>query len=235
MKLKQIIVVAMILISVIACQKTETKSDEKEAPYIGHKVTVAEVLDGKTYTYLRVMENDVENWLAISKRETKEGEVLYFTEALEMENFESKELARTFDKILFVSSVSNTPTPISTQMGSQVNSETPQVDVPIEAPKDGISIAELYTNKDSYKEKMVLVKGKITKVNKQIMNRNWYHIQDGSSTDSKVDLTVTTNEDLKIGDVVTFKGIIAVAKDFGAGYKYDVIMETATVVTDKAM
>lgn len=235
MKLKQIIVVAMILISAIACQKTETKNVENEIPYNGHKVTVTEVIDGKTYTYLQVKENDVENWIAISKRDTKEGEVLYFTEALEMENFESKELARTFDKILFVTSVSNNPTPISKQIAAEEGSEQPQVAIKIEAPKDGISIAELYANKDSYKEKMVLIKGKITKVNKQIMNRNWYHIQDGSSADPKIDLTVTTNEDLKIGEVVTFKGTIAVAKDFGAGYFYDVIMETATVVSDKSM
>jgi len=44
------------------------------------------------------------------------------------------------------------------------------------------------------------------------------------------DLTITTDETVSVGDVVTFKGTIAVAKDFGAGYYYEVIMESATTI-----
>ena len=33
----------------------------------------------------------------------------------------------------------------------------------------------------------------------------------------------------KVGDVVTAKGILCKDKDFGAGYKYQVIVEEATV------
>jgi hypothetical protein len=60
-----------------------------------------------------------------------------------------------------------------------------------------------------------------------IMNRNWIHIQDG--TGDQLDLTVTTTENIALGSVVTLKGTIALDKDFGAGYRYDIIMEGAVV------
>lgn len=41
------------------------------------------------------------------------------------------------------------------------------------------------------------------------------------------DLTITTNEKVNVGDVITFEGKISLNKDFGAGYSYKVIMEEA--------
>jgi len=235
MKFKQTILIAVIFLAFIACQKPDDKTTEQDAAFSGHKVTVNEVIQGKTYTYLLVTENEVENWIAIAKRETKEDEVLYYTDALEMQNFESKELGRTFEKIQFVSNVSNTPTQEEVKMGNKQSTEKIQIDEPIAAPKDGISIATLYEKRDSYKDKVVILKGKVTKVNNQIMNRNWIHIQDGSSSDKTIDLTVTTNDEVKLGDVVVVKGTITLSKDFGAGYFYDIIMESATVSTEKTM
>jgi hypothetical protein len=63
-----------------------------------------------------------------------------------------------------------------------------------------------------------------------IMNRNWVHIQDGTKDKDKYDLTVTTLETVKVGDVVIFEGVVSVGKDIGAGYFYDVLIEDATVV-----
>ena len=59
-----------------------------------------------------------------------------------------------------------------------------------------------------------------------IMNRNWLHIRDGSG--KNLDLTVTTTEHIPLGAIVTLQGVIALDKDFGAGYRYDVILEGAT-------
>ena len=50
-----------------------------------------------------------EKWVATSKTEVKAGDVLYYDEALQMTNFHSKELDRTFDVIYFVNKVSKTP------------------------------------------------------------------------------------------------------------------------------
>jgi hypothetical protein len=94
------------------------------------------------------------------------------------------------------------------------------------APVEGsIELSELFLNKDKYNGKVVQVTGKCVKVNPMIMGRNWVHIQDGSAEGP--DLTVTTTANVQLNDIVSFEGIIALNKDFGAGYKYDIIMEQA--------
>ena len=236
MKLYQILAITTIVFASVACQNTEDKKiDSKEtASFSGHKATVTEVIDGKTYTYLNINENNADMWIAISRRDTKVGEVLYFTDALEMTNFESKELGKTFDKILFVSAVSNDPTNMGgTSAAHGMMKNSTQENVSVEPAKGGITVEELYKNKDSYKGKTVIMKGKVTKFNKEIMNRNWVHIQDGTSNGKNIDITITTKDMVKLGDVVTFKGVITLSKDFGAGYFYDVIMENASVIDAK--
>ena len=86
-----------------------------------------------------------------------------------------------------------------------------------------------WSQKASLKEKGVTVKGQVVKFSPGIMNRNWIHLQDGSgSADKKTnDITVTTQDDAKVGDVVTVKGTVRLDKDFGAGYAYPVIVEDA--------
>ena len=59
------------------------------------------------------------------------------------------------------------------------------------------------------------------------MNRNWIHLQDGS--EEGLDLTVTTTELVRLGDIVSLEGTIVLDKDFGAGYRYDIIMESAVL------
>ena len=66
------------------------------------EVTINEVLQTGAYTYLLVQEGQQEYWMAVQKYDAKVGEKIYFVEAMEMSNFESKELNRDFDKILFV-------------------------------------------------------------------------------------------------------------------------------------
>ena len=51
------------------------------------------------------------------------------------------------------------------------------------------------------------------------------HIQDGS--EEGLDLTVTTEENIALGAIVSLEGVITLDKDFGAGYRYDIIMEKA--------
>ncbi|MFH1526888.1 MAG: hypothetical protein ABIG69_09590, partial [Bacteroidota bacterium] len=99
-----------------------------------------------------------------------------------------------------------------------------------EKVKDGITLKELFENKEKYSGKIVKVKGQSVKVNNGIMSKNWVHIQDGTKSTENYDLMVTTNESINLNDVVVFEGIIILDKDFGYGYKYDLIMEDAKVV-----
>jgi hypothetical protein len=97
--------------------------------------------------------------------------------------------------------------------------------VMIEPCEGCITIANLLKSKKSFEGKTVEITGKVTKFNGSIMGKNWIHIQDGTEYKGDFDLTITTDIVVNVGDTVTFKGIIALDKDFGYGYKYSVLME----------
>jgi hypothetical protein len=96
---------------------------------------------------------------------------------------------------------------------------------------EGRTVAELFAERASLKEKKVAVKGQVVKFSPGIMGKNWIHLRDGSGSHEKRDndVTVTTQDDVKVGDVVTVRGTLRLERDFGAGYAYPVIIEEAKV------
>lgn len=96
-------------------------------------------------------------------------------------------------------------------------------------PKGGKTVEEVYQEKDKLKGKRVTLRGKVVKYNEAIMGKNWLHLRDGTGKDPTDDLTVTTQAKAKVGDTVLVEGTVTLDKDFGAGYKYDVIIEDAKV------
>jgi len=99
--------------------------------------------------------------------------------------------------------------------------------------KDGYTVGELYAEKDKLNGKKVIVRGKVVKFSGGIMGKNWIHLQDGSGKQGTNDITITTDQTAATGDVVLATGNLVTNKDFGAGYKYDVIIEDATVKVEK--
>jgi starvation-inducible outer membrane lipoprotein len=198
-----------------------------------HKVVVDEVLHTSKYTYLNVTEDGVQSWIAIPKKEVKVGGTYYYRGGLKKTNFKSVEYDRVFETLYLVSDVSEDPGMSAAGSGSSphagMGSDEPQLEqtTKLDPPPGGISIAELIKNKQKYEGQTVRVKGRCVKLNNMIMSRNWIHLQDGSMGDQQVDLTVTTTENVQLGSVVAFEGKITLNKDFGAGYKYDIIMEEA--------
>lgn len=195
-----------------------------------HTVVVQEVVQATSYSYLKVKEANSEFWIAISKREIEAGATISFAGGLEMKNFESKDLQRTFETVYFVDRIVGGESSASGQsmsMSRQMKPELEKKEISIEPAEGGITIAELFTNRDSYADKTVLIKGQVTKVNRAIMDKNWIHLQDGTGDSGGFDLTITTDEEVNVGDVVTFEGKITLNKDFGSGYSYEVLMEQA--------
>lgn len=193
-----------------------------------HKVVVAEALNTEKYTYLRVKENQEEYWIAITKRPVKIGSTCYYRGGLLKKNFQSKEFNRVFETVYLVGEFR--------EEGDEANAPAGGIPPATEAlapPKDvqrapgAIKISELLANPSKYSGKTVKVTGKCVKINPMIMGRNWLHLQDGTAKDK--DLTVTTTEMVQLGSIVTLEGTIAVNKDFGAGYKYDCILEAAVL------
>ena len=99
--------------------------------------------------------------------------------------------------------------------------------------KDVVKVEEVFAKKDALNGKKITVKGEVVKFNSSIMGKNWVHIKDGSGKPGTNDLTATTNDTANVGDKVVVTGTLAVGKDFGAGYKYEAIIEEATITPAK--
>jgi hypothetical protein len=94
-----------------------------------------------------------------------------------------------------------------------------------------ISIEQIYAQKNTLNGQSVRVQGRVVKLNKAIMNRNWLHLQDGTgnATDGNHDLTVTSNDDAKVGDEIVVTGTVGLDRDFSAGYIYPVLLEKGSI------
>jgi hypothetical protein len=115
--------------------------------------------------------------------------------------------------------------------GVKAQAATEQIKVEKAKGADAYTVFETYEKAGKLDKKTVVVRGKVVKVSKGIMGKNWVHLRDGSGDSGKGtnNLVVTTQGDPKVGDVVIAKGTLYKDKDFGAGYKYQVIVEEATV------
>jgi len=185
------------------------------------------------YTYLLVKGKGPEYWIAVSSTEIQIGESITYQGGMLMEDFHSKELDRTFEKVLFLDDLEGGQTPANTDamLGTSQGSEvkTDRLKTSIEAEEGTVSIAELFADPAAYEGKTIRVKGEVAKFNPNIMERNWIHLQDGTDFEGKYDLTVTSQEGFVVGQVLTIEGILALNRDFGYGYSYEILLEKATV------
>lgn len=202
-----------------------------------HKIKIIEVIQVNSYTYLKVNEEGSENWLAVPSISAKKGEVYFYRGGIEMRNFESKELKKTFESIIFLGAISKNSTgkedisfkhtKVKKEKIVDFNANSAISIKPIEG---GITISELYKNKERHKGKRVKIKGKVIKFNAQVMSKNWIHLQDGTGNNGDFDITITSNAVVNVGDIVTLEGLVSLDKDFGYGYFYKLIIENAILI-----
>lgn len=228
----------ILLTNLTSCDDATKQTQSNVDSNFDYSGVIQEVIQTSNYTYCLLSQNKNKHWIAISRMDVKKDETLYYNQGLEMKNFHSKELDRTFPSVFFVQKASTNPNAAVVATAPQMGQKTTKPVKPkivkkgdvIEKAAEGITIAELYANKAKYAGKKVKIRGKVTKFNTAIMNKNWAHIQDGSDYDGNFDLTVTTVETVNKDAVVTFEGIIAADKDFGSGYSYSIIMEEAHII-----
>ena len=196
---------------------------------------VAETFASGGYTYLLLEQDGKKIWAAIPETPVEVGREMSLKPGMEMKNFTSKALKRTFESIYFsegpavaVESTKGKSSPGS--MGSVVT-QAEDVKVDKAAGANAYTIAEVYGQKGKLNGKPVSVRGKVTKVAAGIMGKNWIHIQDGSGDAKKGthDLTITSQDLPAVGDVVTATGTLQKDKDFGGGYRYQVIIDEGAV------
>ena len=246
MQIKIIGISVLTLLTLIACDSKERVKAPAKVPVekpvsqapaaTGHKIVVKDVIQAPSYTYLKVSEQGQEYWIATTKQPIETGTILNYEQGLEMKNFTSKELDRTFDSIWFVSQLRGDADTPAKQDGALSpyggSAAAPDADIHVEKLADGVDIATLYANRSDYADKTVRIRGQVTKFNPNIMGRNWVHIQDGTRSGEAFDVTITTPAMVQPGDVVVFQGKLALNKDFGAGYRYDLIIEEAELLAE---
>ena len=217
----------MFLFSACGSKEKDMEKLRAENPNT-HVVEVVDHTNASNYTYIKVKEKDNEYWIAVPQMAVENGDILFYTKSMEMKNFHSETLNKTFDSVLFVDDISKAPHSANGKM-MHPNVQSAKENVKVEPLKDGYTIAKLYNEKESLAGKKIKVKGKVVKYNAGIMDRNWIHIQDGTGGKNGYDLLVTSTDPARVGQTIIAEGTVAVDKDFGAGYKYSVLLENAGV------
>lgn len=109
----------------------------------------------------------------------------------------------------------------------------PAANVQIEkaSGENSFTVGECFAQAAALNETTVRVRGKVVKISRMIMGKNWLHIQDGTGNPihNHHDLVVTTLDDPGEGSIVTVEGVLKANRDFGAGYRYDAIIEDASI------
>lgn len=204
---------------------------------IAHTATVLESMSSMGYTYIRVEEEGKSFWIALPETKVSVGETISFYEQMLMENFTSRSLNRTFDRILFVEAINKgTELPTQANAKSSPNEKAPEQDTKSPEPKElgapvgRFTIKDIFEQKDELGGKTIEVKGKVSKISQQIMGTDWVHIEDGTGTKPEKNnkLIFRSNQGgINIGDEVVAKGVLNLNKNFGYGYSYQVIVEDA--------
>ena len=221
--------------------------------------TVRETMNAAGYTYLQVDSAAGPVWVAIPEGTVTKGQQVTCLPGMVMENFASKTLGRTFPTIVFspglqpAAAQAAAPVPAAAvgdkaagdfsaalqaeaaapaggaangaelkgESGGSLGAVVPSADVNVHKAtgENSRSVGECFAQAKELDGKKVRVRGKVMKVSRLIMGKNWLHLQDGTGN------PMQNRHDL----VVTIEGVLAANRDFGAGYKYEVIVEDARV------
>ena len=204
--------------------------------------TVVSTMDVTNYTYVEIDTGEGIVWAAGPTTELKEGDLVFVRDPGPMPNFYSTSLDRRFDMIYFGSSFQvhgrgfTAPTDPAGDRPPGEKREAAVEITGIERADGGETIAAIFENKADLAGQEVTVRGKVVKSNSGIMGRNWIHLRDGTSgPEGNNDLTVTsssTSVAAEVGDTVLVRGTVVLEKDFGYGYRYDLMLEDATVTIE---
>ena len=239
------LVAALLCTGVFASPKADSAAPGKQVPPAKAEAKADPVLSGKVvetmnaggYTYVCLEKRGNKMWVAVPEMKVTVGQKIGFQPGMEMINFTSKSLNRTFERIIFsggpLTKAGVEKAEPAKQGAGKADSRPSGEKISVEkaAGPDAYTVSEIFVQKASLNNKSAVLRGKVVKVSLGIMGKNWMHLQDGTGDAEKGthDFVVTSQDSAGVGDVVTVKGTVYVNKDFGAGYKYEVIMEEASI------
>jgi len=229
--------------------------------------SVLETMNVAGYTYVKIDTEDGQLWAALPESVVTVGDTISILAGMEMNNFRSNALDRTFPKIFFspgiVDSAEVNPhqtlpvkektedDPFAAAIAAERQNSSGQQIQPVQGSAGSMgaivpfkeitvekatgdnayTIEEIFARGKELDGQTIRVKAQVVKYNANIMGRNWLHLQDGTGDpmENSHDLVVTTKEEVTSPGIVTVQGKLAADKDFGAGYKYQVIIEDGTI------
>lgn len=202
---------------------------------------VVETMDSGGYTYALVDSGNEKAWVAAPPIALKVGDRVRVVGPMVMNNYTSKTLKRTFELIYFATALApddpNKPeSTMSPAMPANNRTVAPPVKITgITKLQGGYTVAELFSLKKQLEGKEVRLRGQVVKANRNIMDKNWFHLQDGTGKEKENDLTISSQDSAEKGDLVVVTGILAVDKDLGMGYEYPLILEQAKITVEKSI
>ena len=206
--------------------------------------TVIETVNAAGYTYVHLDTGKEKVWAAAPEFVVEVGETVTISGPMPMRNHYSRTLDRTFELVYFVARVevegserrpAEPPSgkPSWMQGGRGAAAKGVEVDLSgIEKAAGGKTVEELYAGKADLAGQEIVVRGRVVKFNSGIMGKNWLHVRDGTGAPGSDDLTVTTDATVETGSTVLVRGRVAVARDFGSGYRYELIIEDAEITVE---
>jgi len=212
--------------------------------------TVTETLNAANYTYVRVDAGTRSIWAAAPQFEVKVGDRVSVPTTSPMPNYHSDTLDRTFSLVYFAGSIrvfaasiriagpQSNPAIASDRSGPHPSTSraaplSEQTLVGISKAEGGRTVGEVFDQGKGLAGSEVTIRGRVVKYSPRIMGTNWLHLQDGTQgKGGSNDLVVTTDDSASVGDLVVIRGVVSADKDFGYGYKYDLIVEGANVTVE---
>jgi hypothetical protein len=226
-----------------------------------HTGKVLSKIDAGRYTYIEIDTDDGTIWAAVPLQQVSVGDTARIYGDMPMREFYSPSLDRRFELIYFAAAATITSSKASNEVEDAVKSgeskqavtsaalkpaaaasptcpsemmDPAQVDFSgIERAEGGKTIAELFENKSGLAGQQVTLRGRVVKCLSGILGRNWLRLRDGTAGpgDANV-LTITSEEAAGIGSTLVVRGTVAVDKDFGHGYAYDLLLEDASITVE---
>ena len=204
--------------------------------------TVIETVNAAGYTYVHFDTGKEKVWAAAPECVVAVGETVTISSPMPMRDYHSKTLDRTFELVYFVggvevegterrSAVAPSGKPSWVQGGGAAKGV--EVDLSgIERAAGGKTVEELYAGKADLAGQEIVVRGRVVKFTSGVMGKNWLHLRDGTGAPGSDDLTVTTDAMVETGSTVLVRGRVAADRDFGAGYRYELIVEDAEITVE---
>lgn len=198
---------------------------------------VVETMNSGGYTYALLDKGGAKTWVALPQTEIAVGGEIACKPGVTMNNFNSTTLNRSFETIVFSPGFASAGIAVAAAPAA-TTSAPPAAPAPVAAitvskaeGPNAFTIGEIFEKKDSLANKPVTIQAKVVKISRGIMGKNWLHLQDGTGSQAAKtnDLVVTTDSVPELGSVVTITGNLSLDRDFGAGYRYNVIVEGAEI------